>query len=257
MKFIQNTLTPAIHTLLAGLLLTPMTVLAQELPEFSAYYEARTNGMRGDAERHLVRQEDGSYRLNVSLEARMVGIRLGELEQSSEFELADGRIVPQQYTYVVSGITSSNDSVNFDWENGTALSKEDKRSWQLELGPHTLDQLSYQLALAITLRAGNWAAEEVLEFELVDGDELEIQRYRLLGEEVTDTPLGRLNTVKLERIREGDSGRVTNIWFAKDWHYLLTTIEQVTSSGLRIELTLANATINNTQVTPLPHPDSE
>lgn len=255
MKSVRQAFTGAICTLLAGLLLAPMAGLTQELPEFSAYYEAKTNGMRGEAERHLIRKDDGSYRLNVSLEASMVGVRLGELEQSSEFELTDERLVPQKYTYVVSGITSSNDSVDFDWENGTALSQEDEQSWQLELGPHTLDQLSYQLALAMTLRAGDWAAEDVFEFELVDGDELEIQRYRLLGEEVTETPLGRLNTVKLERIREDDSGRATNIWFAKDWHYLLTTIEQVTSSGLRIELALENAKIANAQVTPLP--DSE
>ena len=255
MSLMRKAMTPLL--LLTGLLVMPLAGMAQELPEFSAYYQAKTNGMRGEAERHLVRQDDGSYRLNVSLEARMVGIRLGELEQSSVFRLVDGQIVPEEYSYVVSGITRSDDSVTFDWETGTALSREDDQNWQLELGERTLDELSYQLALAMALSEHDNNPDDIFEFELVDGGELEIQRYQLLEEEIIETPLGRLNTVKLARIRETDNGRVTNIWFAKDWHYLLARIEQVNPSGPRIELALKNAIITNQQVTPLPNNNSQ
>ena len=80
---------------------------ADTLEEFSAYYSATTNGIRGTAERHLVRLTDRNYRLNVSLEAKLGGLEIGDLEQASEFSYADGQIKPLTYSYQVSGVSSA------------------------------------------------------------------------------------------------------------------------------------------------------
>ena len=55
---------------------------ADTLEEFSAYYSATTNGIRGTAERHLVQLTQHSYRLSVSLEAKLRGLKIGALEQA-------------------------------------------------------------------------------------------------------------------------------------------------------------------------------
>lgn len=226
--------------------------IAQELGEFSAYYQARTNGMRGEAERHLLRQADGHYRLDVSLEARMLGVPLGKLKQSSVFKYEYGIIQPADYSYQVTGITRDYESVDFDWDTGSALSQEDDNSWTVELGDTTLDQLSYQVALALRLEEGNAGIGDEFEFEIVDGPNLETHLYRLTAEEILETPLGELNTVKLERIRNNNSGRVTNIWLARDWDYVITKIEQNNPDGLRLKLELENAILNGQPVQPLP-----
>ena len=237
---------------LCGAILTTLGVgsLAQsnELEEFSAYYQANTNGMRGSAERHLVRQDDDHFRLNISLEARMAAINIGDLEQVSEFSISDGIIVPHNYSYMVTGITSTSEAVSFNWDADLALSIEDDQRWELELESGVLDQLSYQVALALKLKQDS---AEDFEFRLVDRDKIETHRYRVVGEEILQTPLGALNTTKLERVREEDNGRQTLIWLADDWDYLLARIEQSNPSGLRIELELENALVAGKQVTAL------
>lgn len=241
--------------LAALLLLCPEIGLAAGEPvEFSAYYEARTNGMRGTAERHLVHLEDNHYRLNVSLEAKMAGINIGDLHQTSDITLVDDRIIPQHYSYLVSGITSSSETVSFNWDAGVALSSADDQSWTLDLEPGVLDQLSLQLSLAQQLEtlAGSDSLPEEFEFRLVDGDAIETHRYRNLGREVLATPMGELNSIKLERIRDNGSGRQTLFWFAADWHNLLARIEQINPSGLTIELALQRALVDGQTVSPLP-----
>lgn len=241
--------------LLGLLLLVPAISQASAEPvEFSAYYEARTNGMRGTAERHLVHLQDNHYRLNVSLEAKMAGINIGDLQQTSDITLVDNQIIPQHYSYLVSGITSSSETVSFNWDAGVALSTEDDHSWTLELEPGVLDQLSLQLSLAQQLEvlAGSESLPEEFEFRLVDADSIETHRYRNLGREVLSTPMGNLNCIKLERIRDPDNGRQTLIWFATDWHNLLARIEQINPSGLSIELNLQQALVDGETVSPLP-----
>ena len=66
-----------------------LSAAADTLGEFSAYYSATTNGIRGTAERHLVKLKENSYRLNVSLEAKLGGLEIGDLEQASEFSFTE------------------------------------------------------------------------------------------------------------------------------------------------------------------------
>lgn len=238
-----------LHLLLPALLFSA-TALAQQAPtEFSAYYQASTNGIRGSAERHLVMTDANNYRLNISLEAKMGGINIGDLEQSSEFVFEDGIIRPTNYSYQVSGVSSDVESVAFNWDAGIALSAEEDQSWTVELDGDVLDQLSYQQALAMDVAKGE---TETLEYLLVDGAEVETYRFRYLGSELIETPMGKFNSIKLERIREADNGRSTIIWLASDWDYLLARIEQNNPSGLKIELQITNALVAGEQVTPLP-----
>ncbi len=226
-----------------------ITALSQDLTEYSAYYVASTNGISGEAERHLVHNGDNHYRLNVSLEAKVAGVEIGDLEQSSVFRFQNQEIKPQQYDYQVSGVSSDIESVMFNWDAGVALSAEEDQSWSVELNGPVLDQMSYQQALALAVMDDPSAQE--FSFQLVDGPNVEEHRFRSLGEEIIETPLGRLRCAKLERIRAEGSGRSTVIWLAKDWQHLLARIEQRNPSGLQIELSLRMALVGGETVRPL------
>lgn len=241
------------QTLLAGMLAVNVS-LAQDLTEFSAYYQASTNGVSGNAERHLVYQGDDRYRLNISLEAKVAGVEIGDLEQSSEFYWTGEEIQPELYHYQVSGVSSDVESVSFNWEARKAISAEEDQSWTLDLNQGVLDQLTYQLALAQDLLTDKAASDDstLLDYALVDGPVIEHHRFELMGEEVIETPLGRLRCLKLERVRETDSGRSTLIWLARDWNNLLARIEQRNPSGLQIELEVTMALVGGETVTPLP-----
>lgn len=222
---------------------------AQQALEYSAHYKASANGIAASADRSLSRFDDDSYRITNILQARLLGIPIAKLEQRSEFVFSDNLVRPQAYSYQLTGISRASNSIAYNWDTQIALSIEDEESWQLQLSDGVMDELSYQFALRQLLIAGTTA--EVLEFQLIDGDEIELHQYRLLADEVLLTPLGELNTIKLERMREDSDERATTIWLARDWNFLLTRIDQVSGSGLRIELELENATVDGELVSAL------
>ena len=221
---------------------------ADTLEEFSAYYSATTAGIRGAAERHLVKLTERSYRLSVSLEAKLGALEIGDLEQASEFSYDDGQIKPLIYSYQVSGVSSVVETVVFNWDAMLALSADEKQSWSVPINSNTLDELSYQLALALDIAD---PSEIIYSYETVEGDALEQLSFQVLGEEVVSTPLGDFRCVKLELHREASSRRTTTIWLALDWSNLLTKIEQTSASGLNITMELTNALIAGQQVTGL------
>ena len=237
------------HTNIALMLLLFQVSLsdatADNLEEFSAYYSAITNGVRGTAERHLVKLTERNYRLNVSLEAKLGGMKIGDLEQASKFRFAEGQIKPLTYSYQVSGVSSAAETVVFNWDAMLALSADDKQSWSVVINSNTLDELSYQLALALDIAD---PSKTIYSYETVDGNALDQLSFRVIGEEIISTSPGDFRCVKLEQNREASSNRTTTIWLALDWSNLLTKIEQTTASGLNITMELTNALIAGQQV---------
>jgi len=213
------------------------------LLEYVAEYQASANGLAATATRSLSKIDENSYRLSNSLQASLAGQTLASLVQASEFIIEGDRVVPLNYTYQLSGVSRASHAIFFNWDAEIALSTEDDESWQLPLRDGVMDQLSYQVALRQAL-IDNSDSEATFSFDIIDGDAIEMQRYRLVGEEILSTPLGELNTLKLERVREASDQRASKIWLAVDWNFLLTRIEQLNNSGLRIVLELKSAELN-------------
>ena len=217
------------------------------LLEYVAQYEASANGLAATATRSLSKIDESSYRLSNSLEASIAGQALANLEQASEFIIDGKRVVPLNYSYQLSGVSRASHTIFFNWDGEVALSTEGDESWQLQLKEGVMDQLSYQVAIRQALM-DNTEDETSFSFEIIDGDAIEIQEYRLVGEEITSTPLGELSTLKLEQVREASDERVTEIWLALEWDFLLTRIEQLNSSGLRISLKLKSAKLDGNTI---------
>ena len=213
------------------------------LLEYVAEYEASANGLAATATRSLSKIDENSYRLSNSLQASLAGQTLASLVQASEFIIEGNRVVPLNYTYQLSGVSRASHAIFFNWDAEIALSTEDDESWQLPLRDGVIDQLSYQVAMRQAL-IDNSDSEAIFSFDIIDGDAIEMQQYRLVGEEILFTPLGELNTLKLERVREASDQRASKIWLAVDWNFLLTRIEQLNNSGLQIVLELKSAELN-------------
>jgi len=216
---------------------------------YSAHYEASANRLSASATRTLSLLDNGHYELVNDLQATVLGQPIATLAQRSEFHYVDEAMKTDLYTYKLSGIKSDRRRMTFDWDAGIVESTADDETWELALQAQTFDPLSHQLALRQQLLAGN---DTDFEYAVVDGDEIEQQRYELLGEEILETPLGKLNTLKFERVRAAGSSRATIIWLAKDWNYLIARIEQVNGSGLAVTVDLEEAEIGGASVSTLP-----
>jgi hypothetical protein len=218
-------------------------LFAAELTEYSAKYSASANGLRAQATRSLSRDISGSYHLSNVLVAEIAGIELAALSETSTFTLQTLTPIPQSYSYSLTGLGHDTKSIVFDWDNQVGVSTEDSQSWELQLEPSTQDPLSYQAALQLQLAEGDLTE---LAWPIVNGDKIEIQHFRIEGKEMLETPAGRLQCIKLVRVR-ADASRSTTIWLAQDWSYLLAKIEQVNSS-VKIVLELESATVNGVVV---------
>lgn len=214
---------------------------AQPPAIYEATYLARALGLSATAYRSQTLAGENTYRLENRLTLALLGATVGTVTEASEFRWDNQRVVPVQYSYVQTGLSSREEFVQFDWSVLSALSTQDAESWSLALQEGVQDKLSYSQSFGYDI--GVLGLQEVT-YSIVDGNEIEEHIYRVTAEEVLNTPLGNLNTVKIERVRSGGSQRSTTVWLAKDWHYLLVRLEQVNGSGRETSLSLESATLN-------------
>jgi len=218
------------------------------LRTYEARYQASAMGLSATAYRSLS-LEGEQYRLQNSISLTLLGATVGSVTETSTFSLKEGDVTPLQYRYEQTGVGARSEQVDFDWQRKMALSVAGDRNWMLPLTPGVMDRLSFSLQLG---RDIDGSVNQEFSYQLVDRDDIDIQLYRVTAEEVISTPAGDINTLRIERVREADSSRHTVVWLARDWGNMLVKLEQVSSSGMRTELTLESATVDGQPLIPSP-----
>lgn len=214
---------------------------ALEPPVYEARYLAEAMGLSATAYRVQSRSDDGLYTLENSLSLTLLGATAGTVTETSVFRWQDNQVIPERYRYSQTGLSAREETVAFDWPAMSARSARDEDSWTLPLTAGVQDKLSYSQNIGTDIDTRGLTQ---MRYAIVDTDEIEEQVYELVGEETLQTPAGALRTVKIERVRAGNSSRRTTVWLARDWHYLLVQLEQVSGSGNLTRLTLESATVN-------------
>jgi hypothetical protein len=117
------------------------------------------------------------------------------------------------------------ESASFDWGAGSlrfGRSGEEK-TVPLPAGSQDVLSVFYQLALTAPHNG-------VLELPVTNGRKFDRYRYRVVGEETLDTPLGPLVTERLERIQAPGEDALT-LWLARDYHWLPVRLRFVDRRG--------------------------
>ncbi|MEE4298012.1 MAG: DUF3108 domain-containing protein [Pseudomonadales bacterium] len=203
---------------------------------FQARYRARYDGVPFSAKgrRLLLRGEDGELRFFSDLRAMFL-----QVTEEAHMQLdGDGALRPVRYEYRQRGIGGRRDRyLDFDWPAGEVRRSGDKSRVE-PLGEGYLDPVSWQLALRRDVSSGTLATGDVVEYPITDGGEAKTYAIKLRGPEALELPVGRLETVKLERIFGPGDARETRIWLAPEYDYMLVRLEAVDDSGrmLRLEL---------------------
>jgi hypothetical protein len=113
------------------------------------------------------------------------------------------------------------------------LYRDQKTTRQVAYQPGIIDQHSLTIALMSDLRAGKGKS---FAYPALTKGKLETMRFKVIGDAVLDTALGKLNCVRVERIRDSADGKTTRIWFAKDRNYAPVLIQELDSGGDDIEM---------------------
>ncbi|MGH8542666.1 MAG: DUF3108 domain-containing protein [Gammaproteobacteria bacterium] len=215
-------------------LILSFTALAEIPQPFSVSYSLHTNGLKvGESVRILDKEKTGRYVFRS--ESRSSGILTLFLNdhviEKSTWSLSGEDIHPLRYSYRQNGSKNSVQTVRFDWRAKTIDNREDNKTWRLHLMPNLFDKLNYQIAIMRDLAAG----KRSFAYQIVDGGEIKDYRFAYLGEEVVDTPLGKIRAVRLERRKEkNNSKRSTTFWCAIRWRYLPVRVDTTSRNGRRI-----------------------
>lgn len=187
---------------------------------FEAHYSAQWNKvpLKGVAVRKLTFNENNQQEF--SFNAKTLAAKI---QESSQFSWQRCSPKPSAYLYERKGLLKRKKTLlqTFNWENQQVTSNSGKKSSSFHLPEHSTDKLSYQLAIRCDLKHGSTA----LDYQVVDKKRIKQYSFKIIGEELLETPLGILKTVKVERVRDANE-RQTFLWFAKELDYLLVKLEQ-------------------------------
>lgn len=104
----------------------------------------------------------------------------------------------------------------FDWQAMKETGKNEKRQWQVDLQPGLNDMQTQVLNLQIDLLNNH----RPLSYPVSKKGGVKTYEFEVKGEEILDTPLGKLKTIRVERVHDADDDRRTITWFAKDHQYV-------------------------------------
>jgi len=75
-----------------------------------------------------------------------------------------------------------------------------------------------------------------LSYIVAERRNVETQRYKVAASVRLQTSLGVMRAVRVERIRDDDSGRITKIWFARERGWLPLRIKQYEADGETLDM---------------------
>lgn len=208
-------------------------------PELKATYRAEWKGgwfpIGIEADRILRHNNDGTSDFIFAADAT-----IGALEEKSVIRWYNGRVMPQTYSYKVTGLFNEPDrSQIFDWQKKQVINQENKRPFQGHWHDQLQDNLSYHLQASVDLKNG------LTEFEYPVFDRKRIKnfRFKVVGTETLKTRMGRIEAIKIEQLEKHKSKKKTYIWFAPKFDYLLLRLWQRDKKGKVYQIDLIKGEI--------------
>jgi hypothetical protein len=212
----------------------------RSLTPYEAVYKTSTSGLSIKLNRSLSMSENGECRL--SSEGKLLVAGISEI---SVFTLDGDRIKPQSYVYQLSGPVSRRREVHFDGDSSVIRSLYKKTWYELPKTEDTLDRMSQQEQLRLSL-LNDPTPREDMDFRVADGRKIKEYRLMYAGEERLETPMGWVTTLRFDRDHEDEERRST-VWIAPDWDYLMVRTLH-TEDGKTTEANLISASMAGTPV---------
>lgn len=222
------------------------TSLAAELVAHKASYSAKIQkgvSIKGNAVRELKKTQNGQWLYSFNVKSF-----IADIDELTLLSWHDNQVVAHLYNYKLSAILVPDKlkQVNFDWRKMTAINPLKKKGWAItDIPSKTFDRLSYQLQLAMDLQSGK---QEML-YYVADKGKLRQNHFRVTGEQKIKTAIGEIQSITVEKVRDKGKKRKTDLWFSKQYPFLLLKMVQVEKDGEQYEINITQASINAKKVT--------
>jgi len=221
-----------------GLMAPGLAESGSPLEPFEAGFTAYRYGIPiGEVALTLIDEGGGRYsmRSGVRPSGPVSLIVSVEIDERVVGELEDDIPHPVSYRRQQTGDKERQVTLAFDWDGQTVSANKDGRETTLALRSRVVDPLSFYLLTMLDLKNGRSPDA----YTLVMGNRLKTYQVRRHGEEILETPLGKLATVRIGRQRQGSS-RVTAFWYAPDLGFLPVQVANIEDGEVVLRLTIRN-----------------
>ena len=168
--------------------------------------------LKGNMEMSLTDAGNGRYQMSTTITSLV-----GTVDSQASGEFQGNMIHPLHYQQQVSSIKQSMSQLIFNWQTKTLDVLENEKQKTLTLTEGVVDPLSLYLLVMRDLQEGRTPGR----YTLVNHFQLRTYQAMVEGEEILDTPLGKLHTLRISSKRDTpDSERDTIFWFAPELSYL-------------------------------------
>ncbi|MEM8492056.1 MAG: DUF3108 domain-containing protein [Pseudomonadota bacterium] len=217
-----------------------VAIASARLSPYDATYKTSTSGLSIKLHRSLSIDAQGSCRLTSEGKLLVAGI-----SEVSVFSVEGQRVRPKSYVYQLRGPVNRRREVHFDAGDLVIRSLYKKNWYELPRRDDTLDRMSQQEQLRLTLMNMEDPRQD-LSFSVADGRKVKDYVLRYAGDERLETPMGWIETLHFER-EHRDPERRSGIWIAPAWDFLMVRTVHV-DDGKTTEADLISAKIASAAV---------
>ena len=205
------------------------------LKPYTAEYSTSARGMSLTLKRELKADAKGNYTLTNGGKILVVGFH-----EVSVFRLEGERIDPRSYVYQGTGLINRRREVHFTPGADTIRSLYKDNWYELPYTPGTLDRMSQQEQLRLSL-LNDPTPKEDISIRVADGKRIKDYQLVFVGEETLSTPLGDVKTLHFERLHD-DPDRKSDTWVAPEWDYMMVKTVHI-EDGKPVEVNLKKASL--------------
>jgi len=199
-------------------------------PLFTATYNLFSSGLEiAHMERNM--RQQGEHEYIYSSNTNTVGLvavfHKDHIVEESRWKLVNNQVRPLTYNYLrTRGKKDRRINIQFDWDNKLINNVVNERQRQMPLAEGILDKLLYQYALMRDLMNN----QQEIAYDVTDGGKMKKYNFVRMEDEIVHTPLGDLQTVKLQKIKHDDASKLV-IWSAPSLRYLPVKVESTDEDG--------------------------
>ena len=223
-----------------ALLLLGASASADDAPvgAFRAEYAVSRNGSAiGAAHITLKRTGGGEWEFSTVTEGTkgLAGMIGAELSEFTRFRWRDGlpELIESRYDQKVA-FNDRHRRITVDADSGRVHSVDEKHAGDLTFAPNLLDRHVTVLAIAADAQRG----AKDFTYTVADKQKVEQNVFKSAGSENVETPSGRYEAERIERIRTKNTGRTTTSWLAPSLGWVPVKVLQREPDGETMEMRL-------------------
>jgi len=208
-----------------------------QVREYQAEYQLCWNGIPVGTSKHRVKELAPNHFLAQAHSFPKLKFLPFEDFEASEFIHNEKQMRPITYRFRTRDNRKTQEGVlSFNWKTlnlTKAIKKQPQKQETIQesISPITHDRITQFFQLREDLKAG----KTQLSYTVVEANKLNHWNFHIVGHETLQTPVGQLETIKIEHLTENKDRR-TQFWLARDLDYVMVKLVQYKNEKKNVDV---------------------